>query len=64
MRKGSSVGWVALCVLLTCCVLSEALIHELDARVDNRKKFFVENFGFEAGGVIHLSIEKFSVSIL
>lgn len=45
---------------LALCVVSQALIHELDVRNDNRKKFFVENFGFEAGGVIHLSIEQFS----
>lgn len=46
--------------LLLCCIVAQALIHELDVRNDNRKKFFIENFGFEAGGVVHLTIEKFS----
>eukprot|EP01102_Stenamoeba_stenopodia_P016809 TRINITY_DN5911_c0_g3_i1.p1 TRINITY_DN5911_c0_g3~~TRINITY_DN5911_c0_g3_i1.p1 ORF type:complete len:439 (+),score=98.89 TRINITY_DN5911_c0_g3_i1:287-1603(+) len=45
---------------LLCCIVAQALIHELDVRNDNRKKFFIENFGFEAGGVVHLTIEKFS----
>eukprot|EP01116_Phalansterium_solitarium_P005501 TRINITY_DN1719_c0_g1_i6.p1 TRINITY_DN1719_c0_g1~~TRINITY_DN1719_c0_g1_i6.p1 ORF type:complete len:450 (+),score=171.27 TRINITY_DN1719_c0_g1_i6:917-2266(+) len=44
--------------ILTCCT---ALIHDLKIRHDNRKKFFIENFGFESGGELHVTIKNFRV---
>lgn len=52
----------ALCVLLLSFLVSvQGLIHYLSIEDDSRKKFFIENFGFEAGGVIHLTLSDFSI---
>eukprot|EP01117_Protostelium_nocturnum_P015403 TRINITY_DN5971_c0_g1_i1.p1 TRINITY_DN5971_c0_g1~~TRINITY_DN5971_c0_g1_i1.p1 ORF type:complete len:467 (-),score=107.99 TRINITY_DN5971_c0_g1_i1:136-1536(-) len=39
---------------------SEALIHHLKIRNDNRRAFFIENFGFERAGKLHLTLERFT----
>lgn len=39
----------------------QSLIQELDIRTDPRSKFFVQNFGFEAGGSISLSVSNVSL---
>jgi len=48
----------AICFVLFF-VYSRGLIHDLTIRNDNRKKFFIENFGFEAGGEMHMTILNF-----
>ncbi len=46
---------------LLCCVFVNALIHDLEIENDNRKKFFIENFGFEANGVLEMKVLNFKV---
>jgi len=50
-----------LCLYVFFLFISETfpLIHDLTISNDNRKKFFIENFGFEAKGEIHMTILNF-----
>jgi len=52
--------------LLVLCIFlfisgAFSLIHDLTISNDNRKKFFIENFGFEAKGEMHITILNFKV---
>jgi len=47
-----------LLVFVTFCV---SLKHDLTITDDSRAKFFIENFGFEEGGKIHMQILNFKV---
>ena len=47
--------------ILLAVGLSCGLIHDLRIQNDNRRRFFIENFGFEAHGEIHMDIYKFKV---
>jgi len=42
-------------------VPTEGLIHHLNIRRDSRKHFFIENFGFLAGGELHITVENYQV---
>lgn len=40
---------------------ADALKHDLKIKKDSRGTFFIENFGFEAGGEMHMDISGFTV---
>jgi len=42
-------------------VLGQSLIHDLTISNDNRNKFYIENFGFEANGQLQMTILNFQV---
>jgi hypothetical protein len=51
----------SLLLLLLSFSLVTALKHDLKIRNDNRKRFLIENFGFNAGGQLHMTIKDFKV---
>ena len=59
----SSALCVTLCVLLAL-ISSNALIHNLNIRNDDRDLFKIETFGFVAGGVAKLTISEISTDTL
>lgn len=53
---------VAALTVSLCFLLSNALIHDLDISDDSRATFFIENFGFLAGGHLVVNVTGFKVS--
>jgi hypothetical protein len=51
----------SLLVIFAFIALNHALIHDLKIRNDDRSHFFIENFGFEVGGELHMTILDFQV---
>jgi len=50
------------CVLvILLSVVTNSLKHDLKITNDRRSNFFIENFGFEAGGELHMQILNFKV---
>jgi len=45
--------------LLSLFLLTNALIHDLKIEHDERRRFYIEDFGFDAGGVINISVTNF-----
>jgi G protein-coupled receptor 107 len=53
-----------LLLLLLCCTLideNRSLIHDLQIEKDGRRMFYIENFGFEAGGLLNLTVANFEL---
>jgi hypothetical protein len=50
-----------ICLLLSSVLVVSGLIHDLKVSNDNRKRFFIENFGFEAGGELHMTVLNFKL---
>jgi len=48
-------------VFLLAVSFCNALIHDLKIRNDKRDWFFIENFGFEANGIYHMTVRNFTV---
>jgi hypothetical protein len=50
-------------IFLLLCIFSSSfgLIHDLTIKNDNRKKFFIENFGFATGGELQMTILNFKI---
>lgn len=51
-------------ILLLCFAFVNSLIHDLEIENDNRKKFFIENFGFEANGILEMKVLNFKVDLI
>lgn len=47
------------CLVLSSIHLSTGLIHDLQVDFDIRSRFYIENFGFEAGGTLDLNVTSF-----
>ena len=52
-------------VVRVCWVLcvANALIHHLPIKNDNRKRFLIENFGFDSNGELHMTVKNFEVVV-
>ena len=64
-KKGTATGpsW-CLVLLVVACVFfgsAHALIHKLKIREDLRGSFFIESFGFEAGGKLKMNFTNLKV---
>ena len=59
MSLSTAVSWVLLVAVMS--TPSVALIHNLHIEDDSRAQFFIENFGFEAGGHLILNVTGFKV---
>jgi hypothetical protein len=57
------IAAVLLAVLGCFVCVNEALIHDLEISDDSRATFFIENFGFLAGGHLVVNVTGFKVSL-
>ena len=60
-RRSTTTAAAALLVLALLAIQAHALIHHLEIRHDTRGKFFIENFGFEPGGLLRLNCSGLSI---
>jgi len=49
------------CVVVLLVEGLHSLRHDLNIKEDNRKRFLIENFGFDVGGELHLTVLDFQV---
>ena len=62
MAKSVVMRCLLVLVAVACLVgPTRALIHDLKVEMDFRSRFFIENFGFETGGVLNLTVISFSL---
>jgi hypothetical protein len=58
---GSGLGLSFFLVLVWAPWHGQGLVHHLNIRDDSRGSFFIESFGFEEGGLLHLNLTEVHV---
>lgn len=61
MATPTSRALAALFFLLLAAAHARALIHHLEIREDTRAAYFIENFGFDDGGFLNLTVSNFKM---
>jgi hypothetical protein len=56
-------GVLFICIILLLQLGAQGLKHHLSVVNEKRQRFFVESFGFEAGGVVEVDFQNIKVSL-